>query len=140
MKWGEIGKNNGWYIDEKFLVPKQNLGNPARTPEVALRAYWKHWYDLQENGQPFAFKRVGNMSADDSDGSDKSEEVGGEKGKEVVMKDKGVKTARSQKSDKERISFLRSLLPKTKANYHSLVEGVATITVSTLLLSVPLMN
>ena len=56
MKWGEIIKDNAWYIDECFLLPNRVLSNPDRFRGDEVRAFWTHWYKLAESGQHFTLR------------------------------------------------------------------------------------
>jgi hypothetical protein len=59
VPWSSIKESTRWYIRKKFLLPNHSLNNPVRISESTLRAYWNHWYNLAQSGQPFTFKRVG---------------------------------------------------------------------------------
>ena len=150
VRWTEVGANNRWYLHKKFLLPSQVLANPIRIPEHTLRAYWSLWYRLQQEGQPFTFRKVGTSIAGGNDNSgalgetgegDQDKEKETSKGKEKETSkdnedDEEVKTPKSCESDEEKISFLQSLLPSTENHYHSLVKAVASMKVSMLTLRV----
>ena len=73
VKWKEIASWNSWYIDENFLLDGRILCNPTQLSEMDLRAYWKHWYDLEHSGEGFTFKHVGSYNLDEDK---KNEEPG----------------------------------------------------------------
>lgn len=128
VKWKEISNRNSWYIDESFLLDGRILCNPTRLSEGDLRAYWEHWYHLEDSGTGFTFKRVGSYNPDQDEKSegpqtrDDEEEQPGE-----------ADTPRHCKSDKEKIQFLRALLGQFEKPYHSLISAIAAMEVCYLL-------
>ena len=132
MKWGEIIKDNAWYIDECFLLPNRVLSNPDRFHGDEVRAFWTHWYKLAESGQHFTFKRVGNYQPNEGDLDEEKgveyDKEGGSASDEQLGADM---TPSSCKLDKEKISFLRSLLPQQEHKYHSIITTLASMEVCT---------
>ena len=95
--WKGIREANEWYLGESFLLPKHTFDNPTRLSETSLRAYWKHWYNLSQSGQPFTFKRTG---AHDVDARSDSGEPQGELPKED-MSEEETKGRSSGKEEEE---------------------------------------
>ena len=125
VKWKEIIRNNGWYINESFLLKGRTFGNPTRLPEKDLRAYWQHWYDLAKLGQHFTFERTGSCPIEDESSGRVEEEIAGSGGQQS---DKA-STPKHCKSDEDRISFLHSLLPQFEPNFHDVINAVALVEV-----------
>jgi hypothetical protein len=119
--WSEVIKCPEWYTDERFLLTDTKFFNPDRISEIDVKAYWRHWYDLQKSGQPFTFKRVGMYKSED--GSEEEEEDEQQPGMDM--------TPQRCKSDKEKIAFLHSLLPQHELQYHSVISAVASMEVRT---------
>lgn len=95
--WKGIREANEWYLGESFLLPKHTFDNPTWLSEVSLRAYWRHWYNLSQSGQPFTFKRTG---AHDVDGHSDSGESQGELPKEDMFEEE-TKGKRSEEEEEE---------------------------------------
>lgn len=137
VKWKEIAKQNSWYIDESFLLKKRTLGNPTRLSEEDLRAYWAHWYNLESNGKPFTFKKVGSynpgveeeeMIKEPSAGDDEEEQPD-----DKEEQPDEAKVPRDCKSHEDKIQLLRSLLPQLEESYHRLINVLAVMEVFQLL-------
>ena len=142
MKWAGLVQNNEWYIDEKLLIFNRKLRDPSRMAETDVRAYWKHWYNLAQSGKHFMFKRVGDYKPDE--GGDSDGVKGMEDQEDDLARDPqqpGSKdTPRHCKSDKDKISFLHSLLPQHEHKYHSIIRTLASVEVGILALRVPLIH
>ena len=123
VKWGEIRKNNQWYLDGRFLLDGRTLFNPDRLSDDHVRDYWIHWHNLAESGHRLTFKKVGNYKPgnDDLDGSDEGQKDGGGGTGKRKAEDG---TPRHCRSDKEKIEFLHSLLPSHQDWYHSVITTV----------------
>ena len=67
VPWTDLGRLNSWYIKEPFLLSGKPLINPNRISEVRLHAYWRHLYDLCQNGQEFTFKTTKPPLDEDGD-------------------------------------------------------------------------
>lgn len=125
--------DNEWYIDEKFLLKTRKFYNPTRLSENSLRAYWTLWYDLENSDQPLTFKQVG-LKPNQLESDGRSSEAEG-KGEEQEISDNGEKQAdegeipKSCKSEKEKLLFLRSLLPQHQRDFHSIINAVAPMEV-----------
>ena len=126
VKWGDIRKDNQWYLDEHFLLDGRILFNPDRLSEEDVRDYWSHWCALAKSGKHLTFKRVGsypdNRGHNDSEEAQKSE---GGAGKQKAKDGTPIHC----KSEKEKITFLHSLFPSHEAWYHSVINTVALLEV-----------
>ena len=164
--WKGIREANEWYLGESFLLPKHTFDNPTRLSETSLRAYWKHWYNLSQSGQPFTFKRTGahdvdarsdsgepqgelpkeDMSEEEtkgrSSGEEEEEEVDGLPGKSDAEDGNkhpdshGALTPDQCHSFGQKIIFLRTLASSDNAGYKDIISILAQMEVSPNLLLV----
>lgn len=125
------------------------LYNPNRISEAVVKAYWAHWYDLAQEGQPFCFTRIkdyvkpkGHGNSDEEDmGEDKPSGAEGQSGDEQdkpsgeedrsgdERQEGAARTPKHCKSEEEKIAFLRALLPQSETKYHSTVTAVSLLEV-----------
>lgn len=147
VAWSNIRESASWYIHEKFLLPEHPLNNPTRISEDALRAYWSHWHELAQSGQPFGFKRVG-LPDETDDGPSKptttanspvepSDEEEPPKKQAVLassskhrMSSKPAQTPAQCSTSAERLLFLQSLAGDEDKVYRKVLEMVAQRRVS----------
>lgn len=144
--WLDIKAHNSYYLHQSFLLG-QDLSNPTRMSDWSVRAYWKHWYKLEQSGKPLSFKRVGQYREDEDtsggEGLDEDEEdqnqydakEGGENTEMDNGEDEGKEqpgeadTPKGCRSNEDKIKFLQSLLPEYEDSYHAVVTAVAAMEV-----------
>ena len=123
VKWGEILKDNQWYLDGRFLLDGRTLFNPDRLSDADVREYWTHWHTLAKSGHHLTFRRVGNYKPSDGDDLEEAQKAeGGGTGKQRAKDG----TPKHCKSGEEKITFLHSLFQPHEAWYHSLITTVAS--------------
>ena len=140
--WGDIEVEPSWYLEDSFLLHGHKLGDPSRMHLADIKAYWEHWYQLEQSGNPLTFRRVGRRNPDRETKDREAEpeegegpvEKGGVSGQsKLKAKGKGLadkaKVPKECKSDVERTSFLREMLPPHEKDYHWVITAVAPMEV-----------
>jgi len=140
--WGDIEVEPSWYLEDSFLLDGCKLRDPSRMHLADMKAYWEHWYKLEQSGKPLTFLRVGRRNPDRETNDQKvvpeegegPVERGGISG-QSKLKEKGkglankAKVPRECKSEVERTSFLREMLPPHEKDYHWVITAVTPMEV-----------
>jgi hypothetical protein len=141
VKWAGLAKDAEWYLGERFLVTGKKLINPTRMLEDDVRAYWRCWYKSAKSGHRLTFKTIADRRSGQDSASDGKEDKEEDKEVEEGGEEKGTNlggdeqqpdediTPRDCRSDKDKIAFLRSLLPQSENVYHSIISLLASMEV-----------
>ena len=132
--WGDIEADPSWYLEDRFVLGGCKLGDPSRMHLADIKAYWEHWYGLEQSGRPLTFHRVGcnpdgetkdwGVEPGEGEGPVRKSGISGQSKSRAKDLSNKAKVPKECKSDVERTSFLQEMLPQDEKDYHWIITAV----------------